>query len=308
MRRAGLFEAEEHDACLAVARPLNVEGVHLLADGAEHLVRRVRGRGEHDRTPQKIASSARGEDLRVDVAPRREKPVSAKFGGCLRGVGGEGLRKRLRRGGRFAKRTGTGDRIGIGVVVPLLVAGNAAQLHRRPQKRHVADGADRGVRGVPEVLGGEDALGSELERQTPPYAPYLLNGQGGEDFRRIARHEEHAIGTLLPDVVGDLGERLRGREADAARDADPAEYLGADAPSVCGVVCGGGRGWEDKRLVDGVLLHVHGLLAEDRDDAARHIAVELVVGRAEAQLARRLAGLEMEVGRAHRDAERLELV
>lgn len=49
-------------------------------------------------------SSARGKDLRVDVAPRREKPVSAKFGGCLRGVGGEGLRKCLRSRGRFAGR------------------------------------------------------------------------------------------------------------------------------------------------------------------------------------------------------------
>ncbi len=132
VRRAGLFEAEEHDSRLAVARPLDVEGVHLLADGAEHLVRRVRGRGENDRTPQKIASSARGEDLRVDVAPRREKPVSAKFGGSLRGVGGEGLRKRLRRRGRFAERARTGDRIGVCIVVPLLVAGNAAKLHRRP--------------------------------------------------------------------------------------------------------------------------------------------------------------------------------
>ena len=86
-------------------------------------------------------------------------------------------------------------------------------------------------------------------------------------------------------MVGDLRERLGGREADAARDADPAEDLGADAPSVGDVVCGGGRGREDERLVDGVLLHVHGLLAEDRDDAARHIPVQLVIGRAEAQLA-----------------------
>lgn len=98
------------------------------------------------------------------------------------------------------------------------MARDAAQLHRRPQERHAADGADRGVRRVPEVLGGEDALGAELERQTPPHAPDLLHGQGGEDFRRI------------------------------------------------------------------------------------------VVGRAEAQLAGRLAVAELEVGRAHRDAERLELV
>ena len=47
---------------------------------------------------------------------------------------------------------------------------------------------------------------------------------------------------------------------------------------------------------------------EYRDEAAGHVAVQLVVGRAEVQLARRLAGLELEVGRAHRDAERLELV
>ena len=188
------------------------------------------------------------------------------------------------------------------------MARDAAKLHRRPQERHAADGSDRGVRCVPEVLGGEDALGAELKRQTPPNAPDLLYGQGGEDFRWIVRHEEHAVGTLLPDVVGDLGERLRGREADAARDADPAENLGADALPVCGVVCGGGRGREDERLVDGVLLHVHGLLAENRYDAARHIAVQLVVGRAEAQLARRLAVLKLEVGRTHWDAERLELV
>ncbi len=136
------------------------------------------------------------------------------------------------------------------------MAGNATQLHRRSQERHAADGADRGVRRVPQVLGGEDALGAELERQTPPHAPYLLHGEGGEDFRRIVRHKEDAVGTLLPDVVGDLGERLRGREADAARDAYPAEDLGADALPVCGVVCGGGRGREDERLVDGVLLYV----------------------------------------------------
>lgn len=57
-------------------------------------------------------------------------------------------------------------------------------------------------------------------------------------------------------MVGDLGERLRGSESDAARNADPAENLGADAPSVGDVVCGGGRGREDERLVDGVLLYV----------------------------------------------------
>ena len=65
VRRAGLFEAEEHDARLAVARPRHVERVHLLADGAEHLVRRVRGRGENDRAPQKIASSARAKAARL---------------------------------------------------------------------------------------------------------------------------------------------------------------------------------------------------------------------------------------------------
>ena len=68
------------------------------------------------------------------------------------------------------------------------------------------------------------------------------------------------------------------------------------------------RGREDERLVDGILLHVYWLLAENRDDAARHVAVELVVGRAEAQLAGRFAVLELKVGRTHRDAERLELV
>ncbi len=71
VRRAGLFEAEEHDARLAVARPRHVERVHLLADGAEHLVRRVRGCGENDRAPQKIAPSARGEDLRGLPTPKR---------------------------------------------------------------------------------------------------------------------------------------------------------------------------------------------------------------------------------------------
>ena len=63
VRRAGLFEAEEHDPRLAVARPLDVERVHLLADGAEHLVRRVRGRGEHHRALDEIAPSARRESL-----------------------------------------------------------------------------------------------------------------------------------------------------------------------------------------------------------------------------------------------------
>ena len=89
VRRAGLFEAEEHDARLAVARPSDVERFHFLADGAEHLVRSVRGRGEHDRAAKKVSAAARSEDLRVDIAPCCEKPVSAQFGGCLRCVGGK---------------------------------------------------------------------------------------------------------------------------------------------------------------------------------------------------------------------------
>ena len=117
-----------------------------------------------------------------------------------------------------------------------------------------------------------------------------------------------SVWALLADVVGDLGERLCGREADAAGDAHPAEDLGAKAATVGEVVGGGGRGRMDERLVDGILLHVHGLFAQDGHDAVREVAVQFVVRRTEEQLAGRLAALELEVGRAHRDAERLEFV
>ena len=68
-------------------------------------------------------------------------------------------------------------------------------------------------------------------------------------------------------MVGDLGEGFRGREADAARDADPAEDLGAKAAAIGKVVVGGGRWRMDERLVDGILLHVHGLIAAAPDTA-----------------------------------------
>lgn len=242
------------------------------------------------------------------VVPGGEKPVSAKFGGSLRGERGHRLLKSLNRRGRGSEGARTGDGVWRGVVVLLFVAGDAAQFHRRAEKRHAAHGADRRVGCVAEVLGGEDALGAELDGQAAAYAPDLAGGQTREGFCRIVRHEEHDVGTLLADVVGDLGERLCGREAHAAGNPHPAEDLGAEAAAIGEVVGGGGRWRMDERLVDGILFNVQRLVAENRDNAARHIAVQLVVRGAEVQLARLLAVLELVVGSSHLDAERLELV
>ena len=130
----------------------------------------------------------------------------------------------------------------------------------------------------------------------------------GEVFSRIVRQQEDAAWLLLADVVGDLGEGLGRSEAHATRDADPAEYLCAEALAVFDEVDAVASRRIDECLVYRILLNVQRLFAENRDYAARHVAVQLVVRRAEVQLARLLAVLELVVGRPHRDAECLELV
>ena len=55
---AGLLEPKEHDTGFAIAHPLNVERVHLLADGVQHLVRGIGGRREHHRPSQKFPAAA----------------------------------------------------------------------------------------------------------------------------------------------------------------------------------------------------------------------------------------------------------
>ena len=109
-------------------------------------------------------------------------------------------------------------------------------------------------------------------------------------------------------MVSDLGEGLSRREAHAARDADPAEYLCAKALAVFDEVDAVASRRIDKCLVNGILFHIQRLFAENRDYAPRHVAVQLVVRRAEVQLARLLAVLQLVVWRSHVNAERLELV
>ena len=103
MRRSRLFESEEHDAGLAVTDTGKIEVFDLIADSAKNLVRRIGGGGENDRTPHTVATSALGEDLRVDVAPGGKKPVSAKFGGSLCGKRSEGFRESLLGCGRLSE-------------------------------------------------------------------------------------------------------------------------------------------------------------------------------------------------------------
>ena len=130
------------------------------------------------------------------------------------------------------------------------MAGNAAQLHGSAQERHASDRPDRIVGRVAEVLRGYDAHGPQLGGQAASDAPHLLHRQPVEDLRRIVRHDEHSVRTLLADVVRDLGERLRRREADSARNADPAEDLLAEPSAVRGVVSRGRGRRKDERLVD----------------------------------------------------------
>ena len=120
-------------------------------------------------------------------------------------------------------------------------------------------------------------------------------------------------------MIGNLGKRLCRREAYAARDAYPAENLCAEALAVFDepVVSAPrslfpvplrqqGRIYE--RLVNGILFDIQRLIAENGDDAARHVAVQLVVRGAEVQLAGFLPVLQLVVRRPHVDAERLELI
>ena len=302
------FQGEEHDASLAIARSGQEERWHFWTDRIEHCIRRIGRLGEHDRPHDAVTSASGTENLRVYVAPCGKHTVLAEFSRRLRGERCEGFRNAVERRHRLSEGSRTRHAVRVCVVVPVLVARLAAKFRGRAEKRHAADGTDNIVVGVAEVFRSVYAFGAEFRREAASDSPDLASRERGEYLSWIVGKHKHTFGAFLAGVVCDLGEGFRGREADAARDADPAEDLGADAPPVCGVVCGGGRGREDERLVDGILLHVHGLLAEDRDDAARHIAVQLVVGRAEAQLAGRLAVLELEVGRTHWDAERLELV
>ena len=65
-------------------------------------------------------------------------------------------------------------------------------------------------------------------RKPASYAPHLVGRKRGENVRGIVGQNEHTVGSLLSDVVGNLGECLCGRESDAAGDSHPAEYLCAE--------------------------------------------------------------------------------
>ena len=82
--RTGVFQPEEHDAGLAVSRSGDEKHPDLLADGAEHVVRRVCRLGERHRAGD-VGMLASRPHLRVDVAPGGGESVLAELRGGLCG-------------------------------------------------------------------------------------------------------------------------------------------------------------------------------------------------------------------------------
>ena len=76
------FKAEEHDACLAVARSGQEERRHFWTDCIEHCVRRICRCGEHDCPHDAVPASAGTEYLSVDVAACRKHIVLSELRRC----------------------------------------------------------------------------------------------------------------------------------------------------------------------------------------------------------------------------------
>jgi hypothetical protein len=125
----------------------------------------------------------------------------------------------------------------------------------------------------------------------------------------LTQQQTHAaaIGVLLGETVGDLGERLAGRDPDRYRNPGPLSHGAAQLAGMGFKACLE-AGEAKERFVDRVDFQI-GREARDRaHHATAHVAVERVIRAADDDTGR-FEAVAAQVPRvAHHDAERLGLI
>ena len=163
-----------------------------------------------------------------------DEPLAAQLLPCPRGVRGDSFQQRPERRDGLAEGAALDERLARSGGVVQLHAREAAQLGGRAREDHVEALAEDGVRERREVGGGVGAERRELRRPSAADAPYVGRGHLAEprlgagmaveaDARRAAGGKFDAR-----EFGSGLGERARGGEGDADRDARPAQHAGAD--------------------------------------------------------------------------------
>ena len=241
---------------------------------------------------------------------RGDEPVLAQFlrgAGRMRGDGFgelEGVRDRTTEGTRHQHalpRAGVFDDI---------MAGDATQLEREAFADHAGDAPDEPGVGLGEIDRGQDTVGAQAGREAGADAPDVFrfdaSQEGGATFDG-SRHDDHAAARLvgLGALIGQLAEDLRRGHPQRDRDAGPLQDIGPDAqPQGLGIIIRH-VGETQEGFVDRIDLEVTRLLSEGGHHALGEIAVDGEVGREDADAVRFAGPTHLEIGRAHRDAQRL---
>lgn len=155
-------------------------------------------------------------------------------------------------------------------------------------------------------------LGADLGADAPDVAHFGGLQQGGQffacaraqvaDLRMVCGVAAGLAFGTLGDGVGQLGEGLGGANADAGRDADPLVDASADDAGAAHQVTGDGA-QVDEAFIDGIdLLRVAQACGQGHH-AVAHVAVKGEVSRQGDQARVALQVAQLEVGRAHLDAE-----
>ena len=190
-------------------------------------------------------------------------------------------------------------------------ARHAAELQHQALDHDAETLADEPRIGLLQRQRRRDAKQIELCRQAAGDAPEIGELQACE--RRILccffQQQHHAAVFLIPlrDVIGDLGERLGGRNADRDRNASPLPHRGAQRARVR-FEARAKAFHAEEGFVDRVDFEIGCEVAQHLHHARAHIAIERVIARAHDD-ARFLELRAVQMPRcAHGDAERLRLV
>jgi len=203
------------------------------------------------------------------------------------------------------------DRLAIGRRFFKRDAGNALQLAHRAFKRDAEPFADEARIRLLKCERRCDPDIRKPPRQPAGDAPDIGERQPAEfgiDRRVVEQHADAGTSLVfLGAIIGDLGKRLGGGDADGNRDAGPLQHaLPQRRPALLKLQLEAGQA--EKGFVDRIQFKVGREVGEDAHHARAHIATERVVARAHARDLR-AEPFPYHVPRlAHGDAERLGLI
>ena len=227
-----------------------------------------------------------------------------------RGVRGDGLGEFERIGDGTAEGARDQHALPRTGVLDDVVAGDAAQLEGETFADHAGDAADETRIGLREVDGRDDAMRTETRRQARSDAPDILRFDAAQEGRTPfdrGRDDDHAAAGLigLGPLVRQLAEHLRRSHPQRDRDARALKDIGPDTQPQGLRLRIGHVGEAEEGLVDRIDLQIARLLAEGGHDALREIAVDREVGGEDADAVGFAGATHLEIGRAHRDTQRL---